>query len=113
MRILATIAVISAVFAAGITTNSVSASAREHCDTGECMGGGGERHDDRGFNNFGGYNNFGGFGFGVVPYYQPYYVPYYQPYYAPYYQPYRVSHSCWRWSHARHHRVWVCGRHHY
>ena len=107
VRRVAAIAVAFAVFAAGITTNSVLASAR--------MGGGGGDHHrfgdhqdfgrfhNRGFNNFGGFS----FGFGVVPYYQPY---------QPYYQPYRVSHSCWRWSHKRHHKphqVWVCGPRHY
>jgi hypothetical protein len=108
VRRVATIVAAFAVFAAGITTNSVSASARmgrgdhfsDHRDFG--------RFHNRGFDNSGGF----GFSFGVVPYYQPYYEPYYQPYY----QPYRVSHSCWRWIHKRHHkphRVWVCGPRHY
>jgi len=105
MRTLAAIALISAVFAAGITTNSVSASARDD----RRMDGGGDRHFDRGDRDDRGFNNFGGFGLGVLPFF----APYYQPDYDPYYQPYGASPSCWRWSHLRHHRVWVCGRYPY
>jgi hypothetical protein len=125
MKISTTVALISAVFAAGAATSIAPATARDHhfehrmggCDVPMCKGDHERGHfrdfrgDNFGGNNFGG-NDFGGnnlgvFDFGVAPY-----VPYYQPYYAPhYYQPYRVSHSCWRWSHKLHHRIWVCGRH--
>ena len=97
MRTLAAIAAALAIFAVGIMTNSVSASAREdhRCNLNECIGGGdhdrgggddrGDRRDfdrfhHRGFNNFGGFNDFGFFpNVGVIPdYVEPYpYYPYY------------------------------------
>ena len=78
VRTLAAIAAALAIFAVGITTNSVSASARadHRCNLNECIGGGdydrgrgddrGDRRDfdrfhHRGFNNFGGFNDFGFF----------------------------------------------------
>jgi hypothetical protein len=101
VRKLAIIAAAFAVFAAGVTTDTISASAR-------MRGGDGEHHHFGQHRNFGGGFNYFSFGFGSGPYFAPYYEPYYQPHY--------VSRSCWRWTHRRHHkhhRVWVCGPRHY